>query len=118
MKSVLFAALLILPALSFAGSNNFKAECVGGVVVAKSASADGPQKVLTLRLAGITTVPCTTEDAISVETAGEVSNTPNEGLKFSAVTTIVRKGSPDKLMILSTYQEKAFARSGPAQPGT
>lgn len=117
MSKMFFVALLTLAALSAqAESTKYEGACVKGVVSAKKVGAKGPAKTLTLMIAGEKSIECTKGDKIELSVTSEVSETPQEGLKFSAMVTITPKAAgAAKVIIVSTFQEKAFPRSTPGK---
>lgn len=117
MSKMFFAALLTLAALSAQAENaKYEGVCAGGVVSAKKVGAKGPAKTLTLMVGGEKTIPCTKEDKIELGVTSDFSETPHEGLKFSAMVTITPKAAgAAKVIIVSTFQEKAFPRSSPGK---
>ena len=120
MRSVIFAILIAASMLCNAKEQNkeYRAECINGVVAAKLIDSKGPAKVLVLRIKGVTVIACTSGDKIVLDTVENMRETSNEGLIFSAITTITKNDSHNTYIIVGTYQEKAFARKHPPGQST
>lgn len=112
-KFFLTAAICLVSALAVAGEvPKYEAFCHDGVISAKPLGTKGPAKTLTLLVEGTKTIPCTKDDKIVLGEVGRLMETPQEGLQFAASVSITKKVDPKTtVMIISTFQEKAFPRS-------